>query len=143
VDFMTENLPQTREYDDNNPFGVTSSPRTRAYQGVVGEDTPLLQFETLQDGINAGFRLMKELYFDARGWNTLRLIGEHWSGDTKGIYANALKYFSHEDIDKPLNFWTDGIKIMDAISKEENTGTQIAYTRLAIGLIAGGTAAKA
>lgn len=146
VDFMTEQLPvDSREYKDNNLFGVTGSNVDR-YPGIVSTDPPLFVFKDLQSGINAGFNLLLDFYFNKNGWNTLNKIGYHWSGDPTGgdnktgDYAANLAAFSGLDPSQELSYWKNGIAIMDAISKAENgAGVQIAFTRLATGLLAGGT----
>lgn len=141
VDFFTASDVSTREINDNNPFGVTFNPGAydvNAYPGIIGADTPLYQFSLMQFGINAGFNLLLDNYFN-QGTNTIDGIGTKWSGDHTGGYANSLAALTGLTPGVPLSYWIDGINIMNGISKLENgAGEQLPYTQLALGLLAGG-----
>lgn len=143
VDYMTQELPDTREFRDNNPFGVTATATQiqqndlSAYPGITGIDNPLFEFGDLQSGINAGFTLMKQNYFD-KGFNTVEAIANRWSGNAKDYAANLAAFMGY-DVSDQLDYWQDGIALMNGISKAENgPGTQLAWTSLGIGLLVGG-----
>lgn len=141
VDIATLSFPNTREFNDNNPFGVTQGPSSANFLGVVGYDAPLLIFSNVIFGIIAAFSLLQANYFQ-NGRLTVSQIGTAWSGDTSGNYAQALSELTGYEPNQVLNYWTDGITLMNGIAKLENgAGTIIPTTYLTIGLIFGGLTA--
>lgn len=131
LDILTAEEPMTREFQDNNPFGVTGT----GWDGQIGSDGPLAIFSNKFWGIRAGFKNLNS-YFE-QGINTVDGIGNTWPGQA-AAYGPQLAQLTGLTPGVPLNYWTDGINLMSKITILENTpDTVLPYTYLVAGLLAG------
>jgi hypothetical protein len=136
-----------REIRANNPLGVSKS-KTIPFDGIdttrgIGQKNlfagtvefgidnelgdELLIFRTMQDGANAGARLLNSVYFDPP-FDSPLTIGDHWAGDTEKkaqlekrmSYGRSISEIMHLPGNSLLIFSRDGVDLMEAISRMEN-----------------------
>lgn len=130
----------TRELRANNPLGVSLSgtyewegmdytksvPNKTTGKSIEGVDDKLGDqlaiFKTTQEGLNAAAWLLQDAYFN-KGFRTIGAIGDRWSGKTGSPFSDysvSLSKIMKLPIDSQLNFATDGIGLMKALSRMEN-----------------------
>ena len=114
----------SRGLDNNNPGNL----KKVASHFFVGEkrkstDDTFRQFYEMAFGYRAMLRQLQ--YYREYGWNTIRIIITHWSGETKEIVDPYVEFVSKAIgilADEPLTLKdkTQLMAIVDAISAYEN-----------------------